>query len=65
MQHQRIVDRVASKTSLILCGVEAHVCVFKTALEAKAKGFDVHVVADAVSSRTSENYKLALERMRQ
>lgn len=51
--------------SLILCGVESHICVFKTALEALEKGYEVHVVADAVSSRTSENKKIALNRLRQ
>ena len=51
--------------SLVLCGVESHICVLKTALDALKQGFDVHVVADAVSSRTEANKKLALERMRQ
>ena len=51
--------------SLILCGVESHICVLKTALDALKQGYDVHVVADAVSSRTESSKKLALERMRQ
>ncbi len=51
--------------SLIICGAEAHICVLKTALDALKEGYEVHVVADAVSSRTPENKQLALERMRQ
>jgi len=51
--------------SLVMFGIEAHVCVLKTALEAVAQGYEPHVVADAVSSRTAENKNLALERMRQ
>jgi nicotinamidase-related amidase len=51
--------------SLILCGVEAHICVLKTALDAIKEGYEVHVVADAVSSRTDENRRWALERLRQ
>ena|SRR5688500_5932369 len=51
--------------SLILCGAEAHICVLKTALDALKEGYEVHVVADAVGSRTPENKTLALERMRQ
>ena len=51
--------------SLVLFGVESHVCVLKTALDAIENGIEVHVVADAVSSRTEENRKLALKRMRQ
>lgn len=51
--------------SLVVFGIEAHVCVLKTALEAVARGYEVHVVADAVSSRTAENKALALARLRQ
>ncbi|MCO5229550.1 MAG: hydrolase [Chitinophagales bacterium] len=52
-------------SSLIICGVEAHICVLKTTLDALDAGFEVHVIADAVSSRTKENKQIALERMRQ
>ncbi|MEA3343118.1 MAG: hydrolase [archaeon] len=51
--------------TIILFGIEAHVCILKTALEAIKNGMAVHVVADAVSSRTSENKNIALERMKQ
>src|ERR1043165_6852809 len=51
--------------SLIICGAEAHICVLLTALDAVRQGFEVHVVADAVGSRTPENKQLALDRMRQ
>jgi nicotinamidase-related amidase len=52
-------------THIIICGVESHICVLKTALEAIEQGFNVHVVQDAVSSRTPENKSAAIERMRQ
>jgi nicotinamidase-related amidase len=48
----------------ILCGIEAHVCVSQTCLDLLEKGFRVFVVADAVSSRTPENYRIGLDRMR-
>ena len=48
----------------ILCGIEAHVCVTQTCLELLEKGFRVFVAADAVSSRTPENYRFGLDRMR-
>ncbi len=50
---------------IVLFGVEAHVCILKTALDAAKNNLHVHVVADAVTSRTHENRHLALERMRQ
>jgi nicotinamidase-related amidase len=52
------------RKTLILAGVEAHICIAQTALHA-LHHFKVHVVGDAVSSRTLENRNLALERMRQ
>ncbi|MFH0974881.1 MAG: hydrolase [Spirochaetota bacterium] len=51
--------------SLVLFGVEAHVCLLKTALDALKLNLEVHLVADAVSSRTLKNKSIALERMRQ
>jgi nicotinamidase-related amidase len=51
-------------TNLILCGMEAHVCVLQTCLDLLDSGRRVFVAADAVSSRTAENYRLGLERMR-
>ncbi len=51
--------------SLVIFGIEVHVCVLKTALEAVARNHETYVVADAVSSRTEENKILALERLRQ
>jgi nicotinamidase-related amidase len=47
----------------VLCGIEAHVCVTQTCLDLLDKGFGVFVAADAVSSRTPENYRFGLERM--
>ena len=55
--------RRAGKRTLIVAGVEAHICVAQTALYA-ADEFDVHVVADATSSRSIDNWTLAIERMR-
>lgn len=50
--------------TLILGGVEAHVCVAQTALEALDAGYKVHILADAVGSRNPEHAKIALERLR-
>jgi nicotinamidase-related amidase len=51
-------------TQPILCGIEAHVCVTQTCLGLLEEGLQPFVVADAISSRTPENYRLGLDRMR-
>ena len=52
------------RKTLILTGVETHICVSQTALDALPH-FDVHTISDAVSSRDLNNRDIALERMRQ
>ncbi len=52
------------KKTLIVAGIEAHICVLQTVLDALDDGFEVICVADAVSSRKPENRELALETMR-
>ena len=37
--------------SVLLCGIESHVCVYQTAMDLIDRGIDVHVVVDAVSSQ--------------
>ena len=51
------------RDQVILCGIEAHVCVNQTAEDLLATGREVHVVQDAVSSRTEENRSLGLHKM--
>ena len=43
----------------IVCGMEAHVCVYQTARDLVARGYAVHVPADAICSRTKANWKVA------
>jgi nicotinamidase-related amidase len=51
-------------SQVLLCGIETHVCVCQTCVDLLDDGFSVFVVADAVSSRTSDNNRLGLDRMR-
>ena len=52
------------RTTVLLCGMETHICVMQTALGALREGYLVHVASDAVSSRTELNWRIGLERMR-
>ncbi len=52
------------RNTLLLCGMESHICVTQTALGALDRGYLVHVASDAVSSRSEWNWKIGLERMK-
>ncbi|KAF3425695.1 hypothetical protein E2986_01607 [Frieseomelitta varia] len=51
--------------SVILIGLEAHVCIENTAIDLRQSGYEVHTVADCCTSRTLEDRLLALERMKE
>lgn len=48
---------------VVVAGMETHVCIQQTALDLVARGFDVHVPADAVSGRKLLDHETALKRM--
>jgi nicotinamidase-related amidase len=51
------------KKQILVAGVETHVCVYQTVGDLLAAGYDVTLIADAISSRTAENKAVALQRM--
>lgn len=53
-----------NRNTVLLCGMEAHICVTQTALGALNDGYLVHVASDAVGSRSEWNWKVGLDRMR-
>ncbi|MCX8110732.1 MAG: hydrolase, partial [Syntrophorhabdaceae bacterium] len=56
--------RSSGKKTIVLTGVEAHICITQTAIGGIGE-YCIYVIEDAVSSRTRENKKIAIERMRQ
>ena len=58
-----VVERLG-RGQLVLAGIESHVCVWQTAADLLAMGHEVHVCADAVSSRTPENKAIGLQKAR-
>ncbi len=56
--------RQSRRRQLLLAGIETHICVYQTACDLLHRGFPVQVVTDAVSSRTLENKRIALERLK-
>lgn len=55
--------KATGKKQIIVCGTEAHVCVLQTVLDLLAVGYTVHVVKDAVMSRSPDNKQTAMEAM--
>lgn len=55
---------LSNRATIILCGLETHICVLQTALDLVENGFTVFVPQDAVSSRYESDKRAGLERMR-
>jgi len=51
------------RKEIILCGIEAHVCIYQTARDLVEAGYDVHLLVDGISSRTQENRGVAIRKM--
>ena len=60
MDHLKEINR----RQILVTGIETHVCVYQTARDLHRHGYEVHVVADAVSSRHPMDRDLSLARMR-
>ncbi|XP_061481454.1 isochorismatase domain-containing protein 1 isoform X2 [Rhineura floridana] len=57
------IAEIPGVRSVVLFGVETHVCIQQTALELVGRGLEVHIVADATSSRSMMDRMFALERL--
>ena len=51
--------------SVVLLGIEAHVCVFQTAIDALSRSCNVFVISDAIASRNDIDRDTALSLMKQ
>lgn len=59
--YQRLSE--SGRTQVILIGMEAHVCVWQSAVDLLEKGYQVWAVSDAIGSRHATNRELGLDRM--
>jgi nicotinamidase-related amidase len=53
----------SGRNQIVICGIEAHVCVLQTALGFRERGYDVAVVVDAISSRQPLSKETAIARL--
>ena len=65
MSHLDFVNQLemAEKPNVIVCGIEAHICVQQTVEQLLAEGYNVYVPVDCCSSRSQNDYLWATERM--
>jgi len=58
------VSRLAAvgRNQVLLAGIESHICVYQTAVGLGTMGYEVHLVADAIASRTPRNRRIGLGR---
>jgi nicotinamidase-related amidase len=52
---------LTGRRQILLCGIEAHICIYQTAAGLTERGYTPFVVADAVSSRTPRNRRLGIQ----
>ncbi|XP_026173548.1 isochorismatase domain-containing protein 2 [Mastacembelus armatus] len=62
---EKELQALGNPKQAILCGIEAHACIACTAFDLLDKGIDVHIVADAISSRSQLDRLFALSRLKQ
>jgi len=67
MGEEKFVEALddTEREQVLVAGIESHICVYQTVSDMLAEGFEVHCVADAISSRTKENREIGLARMRE
>jgi len=58
-----VVARRQEAKTLVIAGCETHVCIMQTSLDAMELGYNVHVAADGVSSRSELDWQMGLERI--
>ena len=50
---------------VIICGIEAHICVNQTAHDLLERGYRVHLLTDCITARSAQNKQIALAKMQQ
>jgi len=59
-----ILSKIAEtgKSNIIVCGIEAHICVLQTVIDLIAKGYHVILVEDCVGSRKESDRQVGIRR---
>ena len=65
MSHVDFINQleIAAKRNIVVCGIEAHICVQQTVEQLLEEGYNVYVPVDCISSRSQNDFLWAAERM--
>ena len=55
--------KASGRSQVIITGTETHVCVLQTVIELREAGMDVHIVKDAMMSRSKQNWRTSIQTM--
>ncbi|MDD3172957.1 MAG: isochorismatase family protein [Herbinix sp.] len=63
-ENEEILSKIAEsgKNNIIICGIEAHICVLQTVIDLIAKGYNVILVEDCVGSRRERDRQVGIKR---
>lgn len=62
---QPIVEKLKqlNRPQLLVCGIEAHICVYQSVMELLTHGYQIEVITDAISARKLYDKELGLQKM--
>lgn len=62
--YESVKEKLTGKKFVIVCGIEAHICVMQTVIDLAAAGYVPVIIEDCISSRKESDKKAAIKRMR-
>ena len=65
MSHVDFINQleIAARRNIVVCGIEAHICVQQTVEQLLDEGYNVYIPVDCISSRSQNDFLWAAERM--
>lgn len=51
--------------TLLICGIESHICIEQTVLDGLSLGLTIHIISDAISSRNKHDLQMGIQKMQQ
>ena len=64
-ENTSFMEKVKSyqRDNWLICGIEAHICVYQTALHLQKSGYQIQLIVDCIASRTKENKQIAIDKL--